>query len=135
MPVSIADLFITVGVDSSAALSGLNNIDTRLKSVGDQFKAATPAALALAGAGAAIGAGFLSATKVSADFDKAMSGVRAVMSPGEVTQFGGALDDLALSLGAETTFNALQTAGAIEELLKLGISAPAILGGAASAAG
>lgn len=134
MATPIASLFIEVGADVSAAVGGLNALGNQLNATTNQFKQATPAALALTGAAAGIGAAFVGSVKVAADFEHAMSGVRAVMAPDEVKQFGGALDDLAVSLGAATSFTATQVAGAFEELLKLGVSAPSILAGAGAAA-
>lgn len=133
MPVPIAELFVNVSADVNGAINGLTAVENRLNGTTSAFRQAAPAALVLAGAGAAIGTGFAGAVGVAATFEKQMSGVRAVMSPDEAKQFGSALDDLAISLGAATTFTAQQVAGAFEELLKLGVSAPAILGGAGQA--
>lgn len=134
MPVSIADLFVDVTADVSGALGGLTQVGTAADKLSNQFKAAVPAALVLEGAAAGVGAAFLSSVNVAADFEHQMSGVKAVMSPSEVQTFGGALDDLALTLGRDTVFSSSQAAAGIEELIKAGVPAQAVLEGAASAA-
>lgn len=134
MPVSIADLFVTVSADTSAAVASLNALNTQVSKTTNTFAAAQPAALALTAAAGGIAAGFAGTIKTAADFEKQISGVKAVMAPGDVLRFGGALKDLALRLGAETTFSARQAAAGIEELVKAGIPAEAIMGGAARSA-
>jgi TP901 family phage tail tape measure protein len=83
-------------------------------------------------AGLGIAAGFGLAVKAAADFEKVMSGIKAV------TGASGADMDLlrakALKLGADTKFSASEAATAMEELAKAGISVPDILNGAADAA-
>jgi TP901 family phage tail tape measure protein len=134
VPVSIADLFISVGADVSAAQSGLTSIGNQLDRTANQFQAAAPAALVLSAAGAAVAAGFGSAVTVAASFEQAMANVRAVMSPAEATQFGGALGDLAVQLGQQTVFSAREAAAGIGELIRAGVSAPDVLNGAGAAA-
>jgi len=63
-----------------------------------------------------------------------MSGVKAVLDPSEIEQFGAGLTELALKLGRDTVFSSSQAASAIEELVKAGIPAEAVLNGAAAAA-
>lgn len=77
--------------------------------------------------GAAIGAGVGLAVAKFADFDEAISHVAAT---GEDAR--GSLEGLrqaALDAGAETVFSATESANAIEELAKAGVSASDILGG------
>jgi hypothetical protein len=131
---AIAELFVSVGADVDKAISGLNSVNSSIDNFSTLSKAALPASAALAGAGVAIGAGFVGAVQTAADFEKQMSGVKAVMSPAEVLQFGDALSSLALTLGKDTTFTAREAAAGIEELIKAGIPAEAILNGAAAAA-
>lgn len=134
MPSPIAELFVSVGADVSQAINGLNAASNATTSLANQFKAAVPAALLLEGAAAGVGAVFVGAVKTAADFEAQMAGVRAVLSPVEVQQFGGALDALALTLGRDTTFTSRQAAAAIEELIKAGLPAQAVLDGAAAGA-
>ena len=95
---------------------------------------------AMAGVGAALtavgvagAAGFGAALSSAADFEKQMSAIKAVMSPQDVADFGGALETLALQLGKDTAFSAKEAAQGIEELVKAGVSAGDIMGGAAAA--
>jgi TP901 family phage tail tape measure protein len=79
-------------------------------------------------AGGAIGAGVGLAVKSFMDFDKAMSGVKAVSNAttGEMDR----LREAALKAGADTAFSATDAARAEAELAKVGISTSDILGGA-----
>lgn len=82
-------------------------------------------------AGLAIAAGFGMAAKSAADFEQRMSAVGAVSGASEAD-----LDRLrqkALQLGAETSFSAGESASAIEELVKAGLSVEDVLNGAADA--
>src|SRR4029450_4990527 len=73
-------------------------------------------AVGVAGAGAAVAAGLGVAVSAAADFEKTMSGVRAVSgaSADEMTQ----LSDLALQLGKDTSFSASEAAKGLGELVK-----------------
>lgn len=78
-------------------------------------------------AGGAMAAGLGYAVKTAADFDKAMSGVKAVADA-----TGGEMDQLrasALKAGADTAFSASQAAQAESELAKAGVSVNDILHG------
>lgn len=77
--------------------------------------------------GLAAGAAFVLAVKKFADFDQAMSKVRAATH--ETAGNMQALRDAALDAGAKTAFSATQAAGAIENLAKAGVSTKDILGG------
>lgn len=134
MPTPIAELLVTVGADVSQAISGLTAAGNASASLANQFKAAAPAALLLEGAAAGIGATLLSSIKAASDFEHQMSAVKSVMTTAEVGQFGAALDSLALKLGRDTVFTSRQAASAIEELIKAGIPAAAVLEGAGAAA-
>ncbi|MFD1885577.1 phage tail tape measure protein [Paenibacillus wenxiniae] len=87
-----------------------------------------------AGAGIAIAAGLGIAASKAADFEQAMSNVKSVMAPDEVKEFGSALQDLALKMGAETKYSATEAAQGIEELVKAGVSTADILNGGLSGA-
>jgi TP901 family phage tail tape measure protein len=134
VPVPLAELFVSVSADVSSAVNNLNSLNTQVSTTADSFKAAVPAALLFEAGAAAIGAGLVSSVKVAADFEHQMSGVKAVMAPGEVQQFGAALQDLALTLGRDTVFSSSEAAAGIEELIKAGIPAQAVLEGAGAAA-
>ncbi len=78
-------------------------------------------------AGGLMAAGVGLAVKKFADFDQAMSNVAAT---GEDARNSlDALRDAAIEAGARTVFSATESANAIEEMAKAGISAADILGG------
>lgn len=134
MATSIADLFVLVTSDVSGALSGLTSVDQKVNGTSASMAAAAPAGYALAGAATAVGAAFLASINTAADFEHQINGIKSVMSPTEVQEFGGAVEALALSLGKDTVFSASQAADAIETMIKAGVPLPAILGGAARSA-
>jgi TP901 family phage tail tape measure protein len=80
-----------------------------------------------AGVGLAAAAGVGLAIKKFADFDKAMSNVKAATH--ETAGNMAALRDAALEAGAKTAFSATEAAGAIENLAKAGVSTRDILNG------
>ncbi len=91
------------------------------------------------GAGAAVGvaafgalAGGIGAAASSAiEFEKTMSGVKAVSGASQETM--SQLSGLALQLGKDTSFSASEAATGLEELVKAGVSVGDIMGGAARA--
>lgn len=85
----------------------------------------TGAALGVMSAGLAVAFG--SAVKKAADFEYQMSSIQAVtgVSANEIEQFR----QLAIQMGAETKFSAIEAAQGIEELAKAGISTSDILSG------
>lgn len=131
---AIAELFIKVGADVSSAVTSLNGLNAQLTSFSGVANQALPASAALAGAAVGIGAGFAGAITAAADFEKQISGIKAVMTPADVQQFGAAIHDLALTLGKETKFSAVEAANGIEELVKAGVPVAAVLEGAAKSA-
>ena len=72
-------------------------------------------------AGGAITAGMGYGIKAFADFDKAMSGVRAAMPSAGAEM--GKLRQLAIDLGKDTQYSAAEAAQGITELAKAGVSA------------
>lgn len=80
---------------------------------------------------AVVAAGFLKAVNVARDFEARISAVGAVSGA-----TGSQLDQLrskALQLGADTAFSASESALAMEELVKAGVSVDGVMGGAADA--
>jgi TP901 family phage tail tape measure protein len=75
---------------------------------------------------AAAGAGAL-AVHSFANFDEAMSAVKATGK--DAASNIGELRDAAMDMGAKTKFNATESAAAIEEMVKAGVSAKDVLGG------
>ncbi|MFJ4175802.1 phage tail tape measure protein [Microbacterium sp. NPDC089696] len=96
----------------------------RAKAYSDAFNAVGVAAVAV---GTVLAAGFTMAVKSSMDFDAAMSNVQAATHE---SQSGMAdLRQAALDAGESTVFSATESAAAIEELAKAGVSTADILGG------
>lgn len=82
-------------------------------------------------AGAVIAGGFALAVKSAADFEKQLSNVEAVSGAS-----ASEMEDLrnkALQLGKDTQFSASESAAAIEELVKAGLSVADVMNGAADA--
>lgn len=131
---SIADLFVTVTSDVSGAISGLTSVDQKVNGTSAALAAAAPAGYALAAAAGAVGAAFVSSVATATDFEHQINGIKSVMSPAEVNEFGAAVQSLALTLGKDTVFTSAQAADAIETLIKAGVPLPAILDGAARSA-
>ncbi|MFC7942608.1 phage tail tape measure protein [Microbacterium oxydans] len=77
--------------------------------------------------GALLSAGLAVATKASMDFDAAMSNVQAATRESAANM--DALRQAALDAGESTVFSATESAQAIEELAKAGVSTADILGG------
>lgn len=85
----------------------------------------------LAGTGAVIATGLGLAVKSAADFEKQLSNVAAVSgaTDAEMEQ----LRNKSLQLGKDTQFSASESASAIEELVKAGVSVQDVMNGAADA--
>jgi phage-related protein len=82
-------------------------------------------------AGAAIATGLAAGVYAAANFEQRMSAVKAVSGA-----TAGEMDSLsakALQLGKDTSFSATESASAIEELVKAGLSVDDVLNGAADA--
>lgn len=126
--VSIVEVILRARDEASRVLQG----------VGKEIEASAGALKTVgavsAGAGLAIGGALGAAVKAASGFESQMSGVKAVMSPAEVQEFGGALEQLALRLGKDTAFSATAAAQGIEELVKAGVPAKLVLQGAGEAA-
>lgn len=94
-------------------------------------RAELPIAAGLGATGVLITQQLLEATRVAADFEKAMSQVRAVMSPAEWRAIGQEITTLARNLGTTGLgFTATEAATALEAMTKAGISAKDQLAGA-----
>lgn len=105
------------------ATGALNALGERATAVGNVLAVG----LGAAAAGVAGGLGF--AAKAAMDYEKTLSGVKAVSgaTAGEMAQ----VSSLALQLGKDTAFSASQAAAGMEELVKGGLSIPDIMNGAA----
>ncbi|KYC71633.1 phage tail tape measure protein [Heyndrickxia coagulans] len=125
------------GMDSpiSKFSSRLNDISERAKSVGGKVKEmADGITQTFAPATIAVGAGLGAAAKQAMDFESQMSAVKSVMAPDEVKKYGGALQELAITMGAKTKYSATEAAQGIEELVKAGVKTTDIIHGGLSGA-
>ena len=91
----------------------------------------TPLKASVAGAGLAVAAGLGAAINVTRNFEAQISAVGAVS--GATAGDLEALREKAIQLGADTAFSASESASAMEELVKAGLSVEDVLGGAADA--
>ncbi|WP_242511459.1 phage tail tape measure protein [Pengzhenrongella frigida] len=98
-----------------------------VKSADENSAAWTNVGTALLGIGVAAGAGVGLAISKFADFDQAMSNVKA--STHETTGNMDLLRAAAMQAGAETQYSATEAAGAMDELAKAGISTTDVLAG------
>lgn len=117
-----ADSFVRDAKKVEGASDGLGS------KLGGVAKLAAGAGLALAGITAG---GLVASVKVAADFEHQMSAVGAVTKASKAEL--EALSDLAMKIGRETAFSSTETAAAMEELAKQGLTVEQILSGAAVA--
>lgn len=134
----MADLSIVLSIIGKDLASGaLTDVTRTMHGLESKALTTNQAMLGVGAAMTAVGlagaTAFAGAISAAGDFEKTMSGVKAVMSPEEVNEFGKSLEDLALKLGKDTAFSAKEAAQGIEELVKGGVSATDILNGAADA--
>lgn len=85
----------------------------------------------MAVAGGVIAGGLAFAAKSAMDFEKKLSGIKAVSGATQAQM--DAISAKALQLGADTSFSAGESAAAMEELIKAGLSVDDVLNGAADA--
>lgn len=116
------------GDGARQAREDLNQTSTAAKETGPTLEGAGRKAGI---AGAVIAGGFALAAKSAADFEARMSAVGAVSGASEADLTR--LSDKALQLGKDTSFSAGESAQAIEELVKAGLSVEDVLNGAADA--
>jgi len=125
----------TIEIDSSGVATGVASANASLGAL-DTQSGKTGRGLTVLGAGmVTVGAlalgGFGVAVKAAADFEKSMSGVEAVS--GATKKEMEQLRRKALQLGKDTSFSAGESALAMEELVKAGLSVEDVLNGAADA--
>lgn len=130
-----AEILISIRAIDQAA-GAFKSVTTGLGGMETAAAKASRALVAL-GAAAAVGAvgglalGLGAAVKEAAEFEKVMSGVKAVS--GATAPEMATLSGLALQLGADTKFSATEAGRGIEELIKAGVSIGDVMGGAAAA--
>ncbi|MDJ1631042.1 phage tail tape measure protein [Bacillus velezensis] len=106
----------------------LRTVGGTLQSIGSEI--ATSFGVATLAVSGALGL----ATKKSMDFEQQMSNVKSVMDPAEANKYSDALTALAIKLGADTKYSALEAAQGMEELVKAGVSTRDIMNGGLSGA-
>ena len=124
---STADLYILLKLKDEASKE-LNKV-AGPGGLGGLEKAAIAAGAALAGA---LAAGLASSISKAAEFEKQISAIKAVT--GATAEEAEQLSKVALQLGKDTAFSALEAAKGIEELTKGGVSVADVMGGAAKSA-
>lgn len=112
---------------ASQVASSIPSFEQLAETARNNEEAWSTASTALMGVGAAALAGAGMAVKTYADYDKAMSSVRAATHASEADM--KALGDAAIKAGADTAYSAEESARGIEELAKAGVSTADILGG------
>jgi TP901 family phage tail tape measure protein len=119
----------TAGRDAGAATTNMGRLAASARDNGESWdKAGKP----LLGFGAAVVAGVGLAIAKYAEFDKAMSEVRAATH--ETAGNMNLLREAAISAGADTSYSAKEAADAISELSKAGVTTKDILNGGLSGA-
>lgn len=106
----------------------LRDVGNRLQSTGAEI--ATSFGIMTA----AVGGGLVLSTKKAADFEQQMSSVYAVMDPAEVKKYQKQLKQLAITLGADTKYSALEAGQGMEEIIKAGVSIKDTINGGLSGA-
>lgn len=124
-----------IDIDASGARAGFDEAGRAAEaSRAKSDKAATAligAGTAIGGVGVAIAAGFGYAVKVGTEFEKRMDAIGAVSGATEKQM--EKVRAKALQLGADTAFSAGESASAMEELIKAGLSVEDVINGAADA--
>jgi TP901 family phage tail tape measure protein len=121
------------GLNVAFKISAIDDFSSTMKALDNQlrgvFDTIGQVGKAVSGMGLAVGAGLGFAANKAMDFEAQMSSVKSVMSPDEVAKFGDTLEQLAVQMGAETKYSALEAAQGIEELIKAGVQVTDIVNG------
>lgn len=115
---TVAELAVVVSADTTQAEAGLSSLGQKVQGAGSALQSAFAGA-AIAGI-AAVGAGLTASVVAATDFERTMSGVKAVS--GATAEEMAALQQTALDLGAKTAFSASEAGKGIEELVKGGLT-------------
>lgn len=115
---TVAELAVVITADTKQAEQGLSDLGTKVGNAGSALQSAFAGA-AVAGI-AAVGAGLAASVVAATDFEKTMSGVKAVS--GATAEEMAALQQTALDLGAKTAFSASEAGKGLEELVTGGLS-------------
>ncbi|KXZ17753.1 phage tail tape measure protein [Bacillus nakamurai] len=123
-----ANAWHRMGTRAQESGENLRTVGGKLQSIGSEI--ATSFGVATLAISGALGL----ATKKSMDFEQQMSNVKSVMDPAEANKYSDALTNLAIKLGADTKYSALEAAQGMEELVKAGVSTKDIMDGGLSGA-
>lgn len=123
-----ANAWHRMGTRAQESGERMRNLGGNMQSIGSEI--ATSFGAATLAVGGALGL----ATKKSMDFEQQMSNVKSVMNPEEANKYSDALTNLAVKLGADTKYSALEAAQGMEELVKAGVSTQDIINGGLSGA-
>lgn len=137
MSTALEELLVTLGIDTSAYDTGLDNAATHTTSVADGVNMALGGVVvdAAAAAGEAVAGFAVASVDAAGTFEAGMLSFASVTGS-SITDAGLSLDDFQgkfLQLGAETSFSAAQAQDAAIELAKGGVSVTSIMNDATSA--
>jgi TP901 family phage tail tape measure protein len=122
---NIAQMMVNIGANISGFLGAIDRAESRLSSVGKSLTdTGKKLSMAVSLPAAAAGGYFI---KSAADFESGMSSIKAVTGATEGEM--DALTKLALKMGQDTKYSALESAQGMEELLKAGLTTEQVLGG------
>lgn len=127
---TVGEILVKVGADIAGLSAGLTQADAQLKhfqskieGVGNQMAEACKVFTA---ASAAIGVAIGASVTRAADFEQKLVDIKAVT--GVTGEQLDQLRHLALKMGADTKFSAVEAAVGMEELLKAGVSLQDVMG-------
>lgn len=130
MAEQVASVFAKIGADTREFESGIASANKSINGFGSSANAAagiaTSALLGISGAMVGVGVG---AVQAATQFESSMSGIKAVSGATSAEMEG--VRQLAMKLGADTSFSAKQAADGIQELIKGGVPLKDVLDGAA----
>lgn len=125
----IGALRVNLGIDSAQFWDGLNSVQKGLKGVGKSMqRIGTTMSASVTAPLTALGAVTI---RTAGNFEASMNRVQA--ATGATAEEIKAMRDMAVQLGADTSFSASESADAMEMLAKNGLAAAQILDGAVSA--
>lgn len=122
---------IRISYDGAGTQQAKKDTEEFKKGLGDTGQATRDLGTQSIVAGGAVVAGLGLAVKAASNFEKTLSGVKAVS--GATADEMQKIRDKAMQIGQDTSFSSSEAAGAMEELVKAGIKVEDVLNGAADA--
>lgn len=110
------------------------SFDQAQESMGNSFEQMKKLGAGVTAFGGILAGGLGVAVKSAADFEQGMANAYSVMDPAEVNKFKTELEQLAITMGADTKYSATEAAQGIEELIKAGVSVKDVMSGGLSGA-